>query len=164
MKDIGLKILFELMKNAKVSDRSLAKEIGVSQPTVTRQRAKLEQDVIEGYTTIPKWGKLGYEILAFTFVKSKQMLGLEETFEAARENGAKWLMEQPNILMGGGCRGLGMDGFFISLHKSYHEFNEFMFQHKRAFGHQIDNAQTILVSIKGREILKPFHLKYLAEK
>jgi len=163
MKDIMWKILLELMKNAKISDRTIAKNIGVSQPTVTRQRTKLEKDVIDGYTAIPKWGKLGYEILAFTFIKSKQVLGLEEKFEVAREKGVKWLMEQPNILMGGGCRGLGMDGFFISLHKSYHEFNEFMFKHKRVFGDQIDDVQTILVSIKGREILKPFHLKYIAE-
>ena len=54
LKDIDFKILFELMKNSKTSDRKLAKKIGVSQPTVTRRRARLQKEVIEGYTTIPK--------------------------------------------------------------------------------------------------------------
>ena len=37
LKSIDYKILFALMKNSKISDRQLAKEIGVSQPTVTRR-------------------------------------------------------------------------------------------------------------------------------
>ena len=76
IKDIDLKILSGLMKNSKISDRKLADSIGVSQPTVTRRRARLEKEAFDGYTVIPKWGKLGYEILALTFVKTKQNLGL----------------------------------------------------------------------------------------
>jgi len=35
MKDVKLKLISELMKNSKKSDRELAKVIGVSQPTIT---------------------------------------------------------------------------------------------------------------------------------
>jgi len=42
LKVIDYKILFELTKNSKISDRKLAKKVGVSQPTITRRRAKLE--------------------------------------------------------------------------------------------------------------------------
>ena len=59
LKGIDFKILSELLKNSKMSDRKLAKKIGVSQPTVTRRRAKLEKDVIDCYTLIPEWEKLG---------------------------------------------------------------------------------------------------------
>jgi len=163
LKDIDYKILFELIKNSKTSDRNLAKKIGVSQPTITRRRARLEKELIDGYTAIPKWQKIGYEILAFTFVKTKQVLGLKEKYEAAHERGRKWLMGHPNILMGGGCRGLGMDGFFVSVHTNYSEYSDFMFQHKRMLGDQVDDVQTVLVNLAGKEILKPFHLKYLAE-
>ena len=85
LKDIDFKILFGLMKNSKISDRKLAKTVGVSQPTVSRRRARLEKELIDGYTVIPKWGKLGYEILAFTFVKTIQTLGLREKYKAAQE-------------------------------------------------------------------------------
>jgi DNA-binding Lrp family transcriptional regulator len=159
--DYGL--LWELIKNSRRSDRELARVLGSSQPTVTRRRAFLEKELIDGYTAIPKWEKLGYEILALTFVKTKTILGLEEKYTAAHEKGRKWLMDQPNVIMGGGCRGMGMDGFFISVHKSYTEFNEFMFQHKRKVGDQVEDVQTILVNLAGKEILKPLNLKYLAE-
>ena len=83
LKSIDYTILFALMKNSKISDRQLAKTIGVSQPTVTRRRARLEKEAIDGYTAIPKWAKIGYEILAITFVNSSYSLGLKENYEAA---------------------------------------------------------------------------------
>ena len=58
---------------------------------------------------------------------------------------------------------MGVDGFMISVHKSYSDFNEFMFKHKRQLGDQVDNVQTVLVDLGGSEILKPLNLKYLAE-
>jgi DNA-binding Lrp family transcriptional regulator len=41
-----------LLTNAKMTDRQLAKQIGVSQPTVTRRRAKLENSALDGYTVV----------------------------------------------------------------------------------------------------------------
>ena len=74
LKPIDYKILFELMKDSHRSDRQLAKSLGVSQPTVTRRRAMLEENFIEGYTVIPKFGQIGFEMAAFTFLKSKLKL------------------------------------------------------------------------------------------
>jgi DNA-binding Lrp family transcriptional regulator len=42
MKDVELRLISELMKNSRRSDKELAKVIGVSQPTVTRIRLKLQ--------------------------------------------------------------------------------------------------------------------------
>ena len=69
LKDIDFKIIFELMKNSKISDRELAKKIGVSQPTVSRKRAKLEKEGLLDYTAIPDLKKLGFQIMAFSFSK-----------------------------------------------------------------------------------------------
>lgn len=163
LKDIDFKILFGLMKNSKISDRELGKIVGVSQPTVSRRRAKLEKEAIDGYTVIPKWGKLGYEILAFTFVKTKQTLGLRENYKAAQEKGTKWLMSHANVIMSGGCRGMGMNGFMISVHKNYSDFDSFIAELKRELGDTFTDVHTVLVNLGGRQILKPLHFKYLTE-
>ncbi|MDH5448453.1 MAG: Lrp/AsnC family transcriptional regulator [Candidatus Bathyarchaeota archaeon] len=163
LKDIDYKILRELLNNSKTSDRQVAKKIGISQPTVTRRRARLERELIDGYTAIPKWEKLGYEILAITLVKTKEALGLKDSYKNAHEKGIKWLMKQPNVLMSGGCRGMGVSGFMISVHKSYSDYDSFMSKHKRELGDTFTDVQTVLVNLGGNQILKPFHLKYLAE-
>jgi DNA-binding Lrp family transcriptional regulator len=48
-----LRLLKEMLKDSKRSDREIAKSLGVSQPTVTRTRAQLEKEYIETYTVIP---------------------------------------------------------------------------------------------------------------
>jgi len=163
MKSIDYKILFALMKNSKISDRQLAKEIGVSQPTVTRRRARLEKEAIDGYTAIPKWKTLGYEILAFTFIKTKQELWLKKNVHVIRERGMKWMMKHPNVLMSGGSRGMNVDGFMISVHKSYSSLDKFLSEQKNELGDMFTDIQTVIVNLGGSDILKPLHLKYLAD-
>ncbi|MDH5448545.1 MAG: Lrp/AsnC family transcriptional regulator [Candidatus Bathyarchaeota archaeon] len=163
LKDIDYKILSELMKNSKTSDRQVAKKIGVSQPTVTRRRARLEKDVIDGYSAIPKWEKLGYKILAFTFVKTRMLLGPEEQHKADHKMALKWMNEHPNVIYAAGCRGLGWNGFMISVHKSYSDFDNFIVRHNGEIGPTLDNIGNILVNLDGSQTLKPLHLKYLAE-
>ena len=75
MKDIEVKVLAELMRNSRISDRELAKAIGVSQPTITRTRTKLESEgIIEEYTLIPDFKKLGYELMAFLFMGKQETM------------------------------------------------------------------------------------------
>ena len=44
MKKRMMSLLLELLKDSKRSDRELAKILGVSQPTITRLRHKLEKN------------------------------------------------------------------------------------------------------------------------
>jgi DNA-binding Lrp family transcriptional regulator len=44
VKDAELKLISELMKDSRRSDRELAKAVGVSQPTISRMIRKLEKD------------------------------------------------------------------------------------------------------------------------
>lgn len=163
MKPIDRRILFELMKNSRRSDRDLAKILDVSQPTVTRKRASLEKELIEGYTAIPKWSKLGYNLLVITLVKIKTEIASKGKYDSVRKRGTEWLMNQPNILMAGGCRGMGVDSFMISIHKTYAHFDEFMHNYKFELGELIEEAQSVIVNLAGRELLKPLSVKYLAE-
>jgi DNA-binding Lrp family transcriptional regulator len=69
MKDQLRKTLGGLMKKPRASDREISTDLGISQPTVSRQRAKLEEKgIIESYQVIPRLSKLGYEIVAFSLV------------------------------------------------------------------------------------------------
>ena len=157
-------ILFELMKNSKVSDRKLAKSIGVSQPTITRRRAKIEKKLIDGYTAIPKWGKLGYKLMVITLIKSKPVFSSEAQYLKSRKRGIDWLMKQHNVLMGGACEGMGKNSFMISLHRSYGEYDSFIHKVRLDMGDLLEDVDSILINLTATERLKPFHLKYLAEE
>ena len=163
LKDIDFKILFELMKNAKMSDRRLAEKVGVSQPTISRRRAKLEREVIDGYTIIPKWGKFGYKLLAIILIKSKPIFSTEERYQQVRKRGKKWLMEQKNVIMGGALEGMGMNSFMISIHRNYGHYTEFIRKFRLDLGDLLDDVQTYLVNLAAEDSLKTLNLKYLAE-
>jgi DNA-binding Lrp family transcriptional regulator len=163
-KEIDSKIIIELLKNSKTSDRQLAKKIGVTQPTVTRRRARLEKELIEGYTLIPKWDKFGYEILAIILVKAQYKFASDEARESAYNRSMKWLEKHPNVIMGSGCRGMGMSGIMISLHKSYSDLDEFLNNHRSELGDILEDVQTVVVNLSGKEVYRPLNLKYLAER
>ena len=73
MKNIELRLISELMKNSRRSDRELARVLGVSQPTVSRTIKKLEKEgYIREYTMIPDFSKLGYEIMGITSLRVEE--------------------------------------------------------------------------------------------
>jgi len=163
LKPIDYKLLFELMKDSHRSDRQLAKALGVSQPTVTRRRAMLEDNFIEGYTVIPKFGQIGFEIAAFTYLKSKlkQKAGAEK--EEALKKLKEWYLKQPNVILFLDGRGMGWDAVCISLHKNYPDFAEFMRTHDSELADWVIDSQTFHSDLKSGLVVKPFHLKYLAD-
>lgn len=163
LKPIDYKLLMELLKNSHRSDRQLAKVLDISQPTITRRRNLLEKEIIESYTTIPKWEKLGYEIFAITLVKIKAVIASKERYAKVRKRGVEWLMNQHKVVMAGSCRGMGVDSFMMSFHKSYSDYDEFMRNYRLELGDTIDDIQSILVNLRGKELIKPFDFKYLAE-
>jgi len=162
LKPIDYKILFELMKDSHRSDRQLAKSLGVSQPTVTRRRAMLEENFIEGYTVIPKFGQIGFEIAAFTFFKSKIKFKTGEEKTKALEKMKEWYMKQPNVILVSDGKGMGWDAICVSLHENFANFAEFMRTHDSELSEWVIESQTFLADLKAGIVIKPFHLKYLA--
>lgn len=132
MKNTELKLICELMKNSRKSDRELAKDIGMSQPTVSRLRSRLEKEgIIKEYTMIPDFCKLGFEIMAVTFIKFNEALTpeiIDKVTKAGFELEKK--SPTPTIMIMGGL-GLGYDGMFISFHKDYSSFLKLLDQTKR---------------------------------
>jgi DNA-binding Lrp family transcriptional regulator len=125
VKNVELKLICELMKNSRRSDRELAKAIGVSQPTVSRLVDKLEKSgVIREYTIIPDFNKLGYHLCALTFADFQTPKDVQAMRKLIEEYG-KRLSEIPQAVMIE--RGIGerANGVVISLHESYSDYIEF---------------------------------------
>jgi len=154
MKKRMLKLLFELMKNSKRSDREIAKIIGVSQPTITRMRQRLEKKAIVEYTVIPDWKELGFEIMAFTFVKASRQQGLTEKARA-------WATKNPSVVFASGGEGMGMDSAMISFHKTFSDFSDFIMSLKMEMSEHLNDVQSFLMTTDGERLTKSFSLKYL---
>jgi DNA-binding Lrp family transcriptional regulator len=154
MKKRMLRLLFELMKNAKRSDREIAKIIGVSQPTITRMRQRLEKTAIVDYTVIPDWTELGFEIMALTFIKAK---GIPEVSEKAKN----WAMKNPNIIFAAGGEGMGLDYAVMSFHKNFSNFSNFINNLRTQWAENLQDLQSFLMTTGEERTVKPFSLKYL---
>jgi DNA-binding Lrp family transcriptional regulator len=157
MKKLMMELVGEFLKDSKRSDRQLAKALKTSQPTLTRMRNKLEeQGLIEQYTIIPAFGKLGFEILAITLTKTK--FDPELTERAVKSVNAK-----PNIIFCAAAEGLGKNGIIISVHKSYADYSSFITEYMVEWRDVMEAYDTVLVSLAGGWVGKPFSLKYMAE-
>jgi Lrp/AsnC family transcriptional regulator for asnA, asnC and gidA len=70
---IDLQLLLLLSQDARISQRSLARELGMSAPAVADRIARLHrQGVIEGYGVRLNWSALGYPTIAYLTVTSGQ--------------------------------------------------------------------------------------------
>ena len=163
LKTVDYKLLWELMKNSRRSDRELAKALGISQPTVSRRRVNLEKGFLEGYTAIPKWEKIGFELIAFSFVKHKVNYVKSEVRETTYRKVEEWMMKQPNVVLAMEGQGMGWDGIFVSFHRSYSDFTQFIRKHNSELSDLLIECQSFIANINPASIRKPFHLKYLAD-
>lgn len=163
MKSTDNKILRELLKDCRRSDRELGKAAGISQPTVGRRRAYIEKNFIDGYTAIPKWEKIGFEIVAITFTKHNIKFFKPKERDEAYGKVKEWMMKQPNVVFAAGGQGIGWDGVIISFHKSYSDYTEFIRKHDSEFSGLLIDCQSFVSNIGPETIRKPFHLKYLSE-
>jgi len=149
-----MKLLLELLKDSKRSDREISKVLGVSQPTISRMRQRLtDKGIIQEFTVIPNFGKIGFQIMAISSFKLK----VEDI-----EGLTKLMLEKPNVIFASIGEGMGKNGIIISFHKSYPEFSSFI-SNLRAEGKDIiHDLDSMLVSLEN-QIVKPLSLKYLAE-
>lgn len=63
---VDLRLLLLLTRDARLSQRSLARELGMSAPAIAERIARLErQGVITGYGVRLDWGALGYQTTVY---------------------------------------------------------------------------------------------------
>jgi DNA-binding Lrp family transcriptional regulator len=151
------------MRDSKRSDRELARLFHVSQPTVTRIRAKLEKTgYIKQYTLMPDFSKLGYKIMAITFVKVKGTISPEER-EKARILAKDVLKKGPyEIVMGERGIGLGYDGVFISYHQSFSDYAKLKEWFRQFAFLEVDKTDSFLIDMEDPIHYRPLDFTSLA--
>ena len=157
MRDVELKLIAELIKNSRRSDRQLAKQLHVSQPTVTRTRNKIEKEgFIREYTIIPDFARLGYKMASITFAKLKEPPS-EKAFEDVGRQAAEMEKKNPSPTITA-MRGIGCDADYVSVafHKTYSEYTQYM-RYLREFPHvKVDEIKSFVINLSDKD-----HFRYL---
>ena len=157
MKDVELRLVAELLKNSNRSDRELAKALGISQPTVSRTRVRLEEEgYISEYTVIPNFNKLGYHLFALTFFTWKEGLTEKEKQEAV-----DWGLEQArkvpsNVVLIERGIGLNYNAFMASFHKDYSSYTDLTREVKASPYMDTSNVESFIVNLDDK-----VHYRYL---
>jgi len=167
MKNVELKLISELMKNSRRSDRELAKTIGVSQPTVSRLIKKLEErGIIKEYTMIPDFSKLGYGLLALTFASTRMDLTSEQIVKA-RHTSTEYVRNRlPQIVM---YERLPIAGSTVTMsyHRTFSDYVEFTRVKNEISFVNVDSLQTYLIDLQDNmrtEFFRPFTFSTLANE
>jgi len=161
--DRMIQLLQELVKNSKRSDRDLAKILGVSQPTLTRMRKRLERDnYILDYTAIPNMTKLGFEIVAFTFLNIERFdPKTGELDTALGERAHKWVSHHSKIIFAAGGEGLhGNNCMMVSVHRDFTDYTDFISDFRDQWAIHVRDMDSFLVSLKAK-MPKPFSFRNL---
>ena len=164
LKPIEYKIIAELIKNSKISDRKLAKKLGVSQPTITRRRASLEQQGLINYTVVPDFIKLGLEVMCIMFVAWRPEIRAQEreSVEFAKR-ALTFVNTNPNVVFVSTGQGLKKDGVAISFHESFADYVKFRRDFEIDWGRYMSSMESFLISLNTDNILKEPSPKYLSK-
>ena len=154
-----MSLLLEYLKDSNRSDKQIAKALGVSQQTVSKMKRKLLEDgLLKNFSAIPDLAKMGYEIMAISFVKfnMKQMTKIENETK-------QWMQDHSEIIFSARAEGMGMDAVNISLHKDYAAYKKFLTYNKKKWPTMMVEVQYVVIDLVGG-IAKPFSFNCLAEK
>jgi DNA-binding Lrp family transcriptional regulator len=166
LKPLDFGILSELMKNAKMSDREVAKRLGVSQPTVTRRRKGLEKaGIVKEYTVIPDFPRVGYHIMAITLLKySRHVAEDEEKRGEARKRAYEIVERSPcEMVMAESGMGIGYDGMTVSFHTDYRAYVQFKNWMRQALPLSATKMESFLVDLSGQIHYRPLTFTTLAK-
>jgi len=158
LKDVELRLIAELMKNSRRSDRELAKAIRISQPTVGRIRKRLEKrGIIREYTMIPDFTALGYEIMADTRFE----IG-ETPFEGRAKARQAMIDTYPSIIAVEGISAK-WNRMFVNFYKNYSEYAKAVSFLKSVPLIDVDKIDTFFVDLKDKRSFRFLSMSALAD-
>jgi DNA-binding Lrp family transcriptional regulator len=119
-----------------------------------------KEGYLKEYTAIPDFRKIGLELLALTFIKTKVTLTPEE-LEKIRKFTAERIQKTPHdIVMLERGAGLGYEAVVMSFHKNYASYNELR-KRLREYAFLEPHIESFLISLEDIRYL-PFSLRILA--
>lgn len=163
LRDVELRLISELMKNSKRSDRELAKIMRVSQSTVTRARIRLEKTgVIREYTMIPDFCALGYNIMGATRFELREKPIDEKTKETRKTVIDEEDSPRVNLIA---VEGVGSDQnrMFVNFYESYSSYDEAMKLLKQVRVVNFDRIDTFLVDLNNKRNYRVLSMSAMAK-
>ncbi len=164
MKDTELRLISELMKNSRRSDRELAKVLGVSQPTISRTLKKLEKEgYIKEYTMIPDFNKLGYQILAFSTYELTENISRDDIEERRKFLREEFKKEPLSYILGMSGMGMQADRMIVTLHEDFASYLKFLNKVRKDPHVKMGKTDTFMVSLEDSNHFHSLTLSALAE-
>jgi len=163
LKETEYKLISELMKNSRRSDRELAKAVGVSQPTVSRTIKKLEDEgYIQEYTMIPNFQKLGFQIMSIIFTKMKEEIGpdfIEEVRSKVRENEKR---NPSPALMAMSGMGFDSDRVLVLLCEDYSTYSRYISMLREYPLIDIEDIRSFMIDLSDKSQFRSLTLSWIA--
>lgn len=159
MKEVELRLLYELMRNSRRSDRELSRAVGVSQPTVSRLIKRMQKNLGISFTATADLAKAGFEIIALTFGKKQEKpLEIQKMQELVEEF-------RNSIIFASTGRSLDIDSdrMIISVHKSYSDYARFREYLRKNWKGLALVGQSFLISLKTDRVIRHLSTHYLFE-
>ncbi len=143
MNKLAKSLLKELTSNSKQSDREISKKLKITQPTISRQRKKLEKEgIIEKYTLIPNLEKLDIEFVTFITLQWKDY---SKTKELKKFN--HFLKYDKRVLFSAPGEGFeDKTKIIMTFHKNYHSYELFLREIRANWKDDVESMDAFLVS------------------
>jgi hypothetical protein len=119
---------------------------------------------LKEFTTIPDFGKLGFQLAAFILVKLKMNLTEEEIQKARRISMKDMIEKAPDqiVLFYRGIGG-GYSGVLVSFHKNYSDYSRLIERMKQYPFVDLSATLSFLVDLNDKVQYRPFTFSTLAE-
>ena len=136
-------VFINLLANARMPDKHIAKLLETTQPTVTRVRQKLERNgYIKGYRPVVDLQKVGMNFVGITLFRISDFSKTEEIKRIVVPE----LRKMPEIVLVAEGEGMGKTSLIVSLHKDFREFEEMMILIRKRFGKHMENIEQFIFS------------------
>jgi Lrp/AsnC family leucine-responsive transcriptional regulator len=136
-------IFTQLLTNARMPDKHIAKLLNTTQPTVTRIRQKLERaGYIKGYKPVVDIQKLGIGLVALTLFRIADFSKTEEIKKKVLPN----LRKMPEVVLVAEGEGMGKTSLIVSMHKDFPEFEEWMINLRKKYGKYVEDEEQFFFS------------------
>lgn len=163
MKSLELRLVSELMRNSRRSDKELARLLGTSRSVVSRLIKKLEKESCIGeYTVIPNFSRLGFGVMAVTLIKGEKAFSMEEYDEVIKAGVELDKNEGLPVVMVVKELGSNYDVMVISFHRDYSDYRGLLVNLRQLFC--VDNAgvQSFIVDLADYTRYRPLTFSALA--